>query len=285
MGRLAEFTARKTRAAEAARLFPLRTIIDSSFLHPTVQAGNAWTKRLFDGPFHLWRVPSGSLPAVSLVFIQSRDGNTGASEPGELGGGDTDRHLIYEGLSRVAADAVLAGTKTVSGEDVFFSVWHPELVALRKSYGLPRHPAQIVLARTGHVDVDSSLVFNIPESRVFVLATADACERLAPLLATRSWVTLIGYEDDVIPALQHLREKHGIRRISVVGGRTVATALLDAGVVQDLYLTTTEKEGGEPGTPLYIGSKPPVFDPVVRKRATEPEAPFLFEHLGVYQSP
>jgi len=284
VGGLAEFSARKTRAAETARLFPLRTIIDSSFLHPTVPAGNAWTKRFFDGPFHLWRVPSGSLPALSLVFIQSRDRNTGASEPADLGGGDTDRHLIYEGLSRVAADAVLAGTKTVSGEDVFFSVWHPELVALRKSYGLPRHPAQIVFARTGRIDVDASLVFNVPEARVFVLATPEACERLAPLLETRPGITLIGYDDDVIPALQHLREKHGIRRISVVGGRTVASALLDAGVIQDLYLTTTEKEAGEPDTPLYIGSKPPAFDAVVRKRGTEPEAPFLFEHLGVYPS-
>jgi hypothetical protein len=133
VGRLAEFTARKTRAAETARLFPLRTIIDSSFLHPTVPAGNAWTRRLYDGPFHLWRVPSGSLPAVSLVFVQSRDKNTGASEPAELGGGDTDRHVIYEGLSRVAADAVLAGTTTVTGAEVFFSVWHPDFVALRKS--------------------------------------------------------------------------------------------------------------------------------------------------------
>jgi riboflavin biosynthesis pyrimidine reductase len=222
---------------------------------------------------------------VSLVFVQSRDKNTGASEPAELGGGDTDRHVIYEGLSRVAADAVLAGTTTVTGAEVFFSVWHPDFVALRKSYGLPRHPAQIVMTRTGSVDVDSSLLFNIPEARVFVLGTPEACERLAPSLESRSWVTLIGYEGDLIPALEHLRAKHGIRRISVVGGRTVATTLLDAGVVQDLYLTTTEKEAGEPGTPLYIGSRPPAFDAVVRKRGTDPEAPFLFEHLGVYPAP
>jgi riboflavin biosynthesis pyrimidine reductase len=96
-------------------------------------------------------------------------------------------------------------------------------------------------------------------------------------------VTLISYgEDGVVAALEHLRTEHGIRRISVVGGRTVATSLLDAGVVQDVYLTMTEKEAGEPGTPLYTGSKPPIFDAIVRKRSTDPEAPFLFEHLGVY---
>lgn len=286
MAHLAEFSARKTRAAEAARLFPLRTILDSSFLHATVQAGNSWSRRLYDGPFHLWRVPSGSLPAISLVFVQSRDKNTAAGDPAELGGGDTDRHLIYEGLSRVAADAVLAGSRTISAAEVYFSVWHPELVSLRKSYGLPRHPAQVVVTRSGRIDVASTLLFNVPEARVFVLGTPEACDRLAPAIEDRPWVTLISYgQDDVVPALEHLRSEHGIRRISVVGGRTIATALLDAGVVQDIYLTTTEKSAGEPGTPLYAGSKPPTFDAVVRKRGTDPEAPFLFEHLGVYQTP
>jgi hypothetical protein len=38
----------------------------------------------------------------------------------------TDKHLIYEGLSRAAADAVLAGAATVRAGDIVFSVWHPE---------------------------------------------------------------------------------------------------------------------------------------------------------------
>src|SRR3712207_8639295 len=53
-------------------------------------------------------------------------------------GGATDKHVIYEGLSRVAADAVLAGAGTVRGAQLIFSVWHPELVALRSGVGLPR---------------------------------------------------------------------------------------------------------------------------------------------------
>jgi riboflavin biosynthesis pyrimidine reductase len=118
---------------------------------------------------------------------------------------------------------------------------------------------------------------------VFVLGTSEACDRLAAAIGERPWVTLISYGDeDVISALEHLRSEHGIRRISVVGGRTVATALLDAGVIQDIYLTTTETSGGEPGTPFYGGSKPPALDAVVRKRSTDPDAPFLFEHFGVY---
>ena len=79
-----------------------------------------------------------------------------------LGGGETDKHLIYEGLSRVAADAVLAGAETIRGGDIVLSVWHPELVALRASLGLPRHPIQIVATLRG-LELDAACMFNVPE--------------------------------------------------------------------------------------------------------------------------
>ena len=70
-------------------------------------------------------MPPQDETALSLVFVQSNDGNTERRirNPSE---GPTDKHLIYEGLSRVAADAVLAGARTVHA-GAFFSVWHPEL--------------------------------------------------------------------------------------------------------------------------------------------------------------
>ena len=69
--------------------------------------GNAWSRLHYDGDFYLPALPR-DVPAVSLVFVQSRDGNTASPHPERLGGGAADTHLIYEGLSRVAADAVLA---------------------------------------------------------------------------------------------------------------------------------------------------------------------------------
>ena len=41
---------------------------------------NAWTRTVFDGPFYVSRPRDPQLPATSLVFVQSRDGNTGASQ-------------------------------------------------------------------------------------------------------------------------------------------------------------------------------------------------------------
>src|SRR5687767_7076940 len=146
------YVERKTRAAAAAHLPPYVTALASAGARAEA-IGNVWSIALFDGPFYLSPPRAADKPACSLVFVQSSDGNTVTRDPASLGGGDTDKHVVYEGLSRVAADGVLAGAETVRGGDVVFSVWHEQLVALRASLGRPRHPAQIV-ATLGGVDLD-----------------------------------------------------------------------------------------------------------------------------------
>jgi hypothetical protein len=54
-------------------------------------------------------------------------------------------------------------------------------------------------------------------------------------------------------------------------------ALIDAGLIQDLYLTTSAKDGGESGTPL--SPRPLNGDLVVRKRGTGPDEGVIFEQL------
>jgi riboflavin biosynthesis pyrimidine reductase len=276
-----EFAERKTREAEQAEIHPLVTIEESSVEPGLRSIGNDWTRRCYDGDFHLFSPPPVA-PAVSLVFVRSRDGNTGTRTPEDLGGGPTDKHLIYEGLSRVAADAVLAGAATAIGTHVFFSVWHPELVALRRQLGLPRHPAQIVVSQNGRLDVDGTWLFNVPDVPVFVVAGAACRDGCADSFVRRPWITVVPMEPDGLgAALARLRRDHGIQRISCVGGRSTASGLIDAGLVQDLCLTTTARSGGQQNTPFYAGRRTPSFDVIVRKRGTNSDEPILFEHLAV----
>ena len=63
-----------------------------------------------------------------------------------------------------------------------------------------------------------------------------------------------------------------------MGGAQTATALLQERLVTDVYLTTSPRAGGEPGTPFYQG--PPLdFERVVLKEGIGPEAGVRFEHL------
>jgi riboflavin biosynthesis pyrimidine reductase len=96
-------------------------------------------------------------------------------------------------------------------------------------------------------------------------------------LAERSWITpiVISARDTLVDAFEQVRAM-GIERISAVGGRVLAAELIDAGLVQDLYLTTSPITGGERGTPIY--PRPLELWPIVRKRGTLHEAGVVFEH-------
>ena len=256
----------------------LTTIEDRSSQWPVTPIGNEWSRDHYGGPFHVFDAPPDR-PAISLVFVQSRSGNTGASNPADLGGGPTDLHLIYEGLSRVAADGVLAGASSV-GHDVFFTINHPELIALRSQLGLPRHLAQMVLSKDGNVDL-SARVFSTPDVPVFLLAGDRCVARVCEEVARRPWITTIPTNGDLPATFARLRREHGIGRISAIGGRKTATSLVDEGLVQDLYLTTTAIEAGEPNTPWYVGKRPPRLETIVRKREVTDSSPLLFEHLAI----
>jgi 5-amino-6-(5-phosphoribosylamino)uracil reductase len=276
------FSARKVREAESAPLTSLLTVDDRSAAFDGLQIGNVWSQTYYDGLFHLSVRAAEDVPLVSLVFVQSQEGNTGADNPDDLGGGPVDKHLIYEGLSRVAADAVLAGAKTAEGEGTFFSVWHSELVALRCELGLPRHPAQIVITGTGCIDLDRSMLVRAPDVPVYVVSTPGGCERLAQVASHHPSIKLVPMQgEDLRAPLAYLRRERGIRRLSAIGGRTTASGLIDAGLVQDLCRTTTGRSAGEPDTPFYVGKHPPQMRLIVRKRGTDPAYPIVFEHLAV----
>lgn len=273
--RFAQYAERKQRDAVAAAISPFVTEADHR--RPDLRAiGNTWSRANFDGDFYL-SSPQPARPAASLVFVQSRDGNTGAANPSSLGGGEADKHLIYEGLSRAAADAVLAGAETIRGGNIVLSTWHPELVALRASLGLPRHPIQIVATLRG-MPLETGLLFNVPDVPVVVMTVPAVVAAMRDALAERPWVTPLPMRApaDVRAAFQDLR-RLGITTISCIGGRMLARQLLDAALIEDLYLTTAAKDGGEPGTPLYPG--PLDGNLVIRKRGTGADQGVVFEHL------
>lgn len=268
----------KTTAATRVRLHPLVTAFDvADGRLPSV--GNDWTRRLFDGNFYLSPLLEPTRPACGLVFVQSLDGNTGAQNPFTLGGGEVDKHVIYEGLSQVAADAVLAGADTIRGGDIVFATWHPELVRLRASLGKPRYPVQIVATLRG-MNLDRCLLFNVPEIPVVVLTVVEGHRNMERELAARPWVRAIVMEHpQALPAAFEQLRQQGIERVTAVGGRHLATQLIDAGLIQDLYLTTSPQPGGEPDTPLY--PRRLQGRTLVRKHGTGPELGVVFEHLAL----
>lgn len=275
--RFAALCARKSREADAAALTPVTTLEDNPSGLSLEALDDPWVTRAFDGPFR-YSPPPAARPAVHVVFVESRDGNTVTDDPDSLGGGADDHHLIYEGLSRVVADAVLAGSRTV-GEETFFSVWRAEMIALRQARGLPRHPAQVVLSRGCTFDPDRYVLFNVPDVPVYILTDAGGRRRIEPRIGDRPWVHVIDADgaDALARQMTALRQA-GVRHVSAVGGRTAATALVDAGLVQDVYLSHTSSAAGAPGTPWYKGRSLPRSKTILRKSWSTDAGPVTFTH-------
>jgi riboflavin biosynthesis pyrimidine reductase len=135
------------------------------------------------------------------------------------------------------------------------------------------------VSRRGSLNVDA-LLFNVPGLRVFLIAGDEGIARHESALRARPWVRLIRLNGDGLDlAFERLRCEEGIRRISVIGGRSTATQLVDAGVIQDIYLTTTSLKGGEPGTPWYSGAALPRLIAMTSKEWNESGSRVVFDHF------
>jgi riboflavin biosynthesis pyrimidine reductase len=157
-------------------------------------------------------------------------------------------------------------------------VWHPQIVALRESLALPRHPAQIVVSGRCRVDFTARL-FNVPEVPVFLIAGEECLSAHASALRARPWIRHVPLTgNDLWSVIHRLRIEEKIQRISAIGGRFTATRLVDAGLAGDIYLTTTSHEGGTPGTAWYSGSTSPRLRMITEKRWLERGSPVIFEH-------
>jgi riboflavin biosynthesis pyrimidine reductase len=289
--RFEEYARRREQEALAATLPPYETVVDQGRRRQgsgaqagssVTRIGSEWTETLFDGPFYQSvRAAGPNLPVVNLVFVRSREGNTIADTPQLLGGGHTDKHLIYEGLSRVDADAVLSGAITARSRSLVLSVWHPELVKLRLSLGKPRHPMQVIVTAAGDLHFDEGLMFQESDLRSCLIAPSSAVSQLRARSSRAPWVDIIdaGEPLSMRRSLEQLAER-GVHVVTAIGGRRTSQSLLDERTVADLYLTTSPTSAGQPDTPFYHGPELPL-DLVVEKRGTGPEEGVRFEHFQV----
>lgn len=276
--RLERYARKREAEAVAAELAGYSTVAEHPDDH-VAALHDAWTDRLFDGAFYQSHEPAQpGLPVVNLVFAESREGNTVADDPSQLGGGATDKHLIYEGLSRIDADAVLSGASTARSRTLVLSLWHPRLVALRLARGKPRHPRQVIVTASGELPLEDGLMFQEPSLAACLIAPTAAVPALQARLRDRPWVEVIdaGQPVSLASGLRQLRDR-GVRVVSAIGGRRTAQALLDERTIADLYLTTSPISAGEPGTPFYTGPALPLHL-VVEKAGRAGEDGVRFRH-------
>ena len=199
-------------------------------------------------------------PRVYSNFVLTLDGRaTIEGSSGPIGSERDTRMLV---ALRSKADAVLIGAGTMRAE----------------RYG--RVPAGCLMVLiSGRLDLpwDAGL-FTDGRGRVVVFTSSDA---EAP--ETTTPVEVIRHENavDLAEAVAHLRREHGIRSLLCEGGPHVHAQLLQAGLVDELFVTHAPKLAGGEGPGLVAGLPEAERELELEWLVSEPETDELFARYVV----
>jgi riboflavin biosynthesis pyrimidine reductase len=185
------------------------------------------------------RAPEGR-PFVFVNMVSTIDGRAQVS--GSTGGlGEAaDLEMLLE--LRALADAVLIGTGTLLVEGYARLVGSQERRAHREAAGLAGDPTAVLLSRSLAVPWDAGL-FAAADQPVLVYTSADA-EGDAP--ETAAPVEIVRLQDPSPAAMLADLRARGIAALLSEGGPTLNSALLGAGLVDELFLTIAPQVTGEP---------------------------------------
>jgi len=186
-------------------------------------------------------------PYVITNFAITLDGR--ATIQGRSGaiGSDADTQMLV-GL-RTKVDAVMIGAGTLRTERYGRIVPDPEKRARRERDGLPRDPLAVVVSGRLDIPWDAPL-FTDGGGRVLIFTVS---ETEPP--DTRTPVGVVRHQGRVglAAALTHLRTEHGVRALLCEGGPRLHGQLIEAGLVDELFVTHALKLAGGEGPGLATG--------------------------------
>jgi riboflavin biosynthesis pyrimidine reductase len=211
-------------------------------------------------------IPQGTAERPYLIanFVETIDGVVSFGLPGQEGGGaisgENEADHAVMGLLRAVADAVIfgAGSLRVEAGHVHTPAFiHPPLAGaydeLRARLGKDAHPPlSVVVTTSGRVDLAEAM-FHQPGLRVVLATTPGGAEHLSHAdLPAGTEVAIVGTDTSgagsggVSPRvlLELLGRRYGVRMALHEGGSHVFSAFLDAGCVDELFLTVAPQLAG-----------------------------------------
>jgi len=243
-----------------------RTTLALPPLEPLFQAAELPEFDLPAGLAETYGGPLGfSEPRLYANFVASLDGVVGI--PGEIQSNrmisaqsEADRFVM--GLLRACADGVLVGAGTMLGSPrTLWTAEHayppaaPLYGELRRSRGRPPRPTLVVLSGSGSVDPRHPAL----EEGALVLTSERAAARLRGRLPRATTILAVGADAPLDPAVAvDTLRRRGHELILSEGGPTTFGALVAAGLVDELFLTTS---------PLLAGRSPRSARPALVERA------------------
>jgi riboflavin-specific deaminase-like protein len=204
-------------------------------------------------------------PYVVTNFALTLDGK--ATVDGRAGpiGSRTDTEMLME--LRACVDAVMIGAGTMRVERYGRMVPSAERRERRERRGLAQDPLAVVVSATLDLPWDAGL-FTDGSGPVLIFTSS---EREVPETASPLRVVRDRDRVDLAAALGHLRREHGVLALLCEGGPRLHGELLEAGLVDELFVTQAPKVAGGIGPGLVEGAG---------ERVRELELAWLLEEDG-----
>lgn len=233
-------------------LAPLELLYEADGLPQT--ALPAELARLYDGDLGLAEA------CVYANFVATVDGVVAIPampRSNEFIAGNSDADRFVMGLLRAFADAVLIGAGVLRASprgtwrpDAIFRPAASEYAELRDRLGAPAAPEVAVLTGSGEIDVGHPLL----TSGALVLTSDAGAEHLDGRVSSASTVVALGpgplIAPDIVLSALHAR---GRRRILCEAGPHTFGRFLQAGAVDELFLTTSPLLVGDGGPGTRFG--------------------------------
>jgi len=172
-------------------------------------------------------------PQTTVILAMSADGKIadGQRSPARFGSAADQQHLERQVAE---ADGVLLGAGTLRAYGTTIRVTHPQLLQQRVTAGKPSQPVQIICSGSARIDPNLRF-FRQPVPRWLLTTEAGA----------QQWQAQPGFEkiicthEDGIDWKKALTSlgTFGLRRLAVLGGGKLVASLLEAGLIDELWLT------------------------------------------------
>ena len=191
--------------------------------------------------------PREDRPHVITNFVLTLDGR--ATIGGVSGPIGTRRDTAMLVGLRTRVDAVMIGAGTMREECYGRVMADPAKRERREADGLPHDPLMVLVS--GRLDLPwEAPLFTEGGGQVLIFTTSDDDPP-----ATETPVQLVRGEGmvDLTAALEHLRTEHGVRSLLCEGGPNLHAQLLQAGLVDELFVTHAPKLAGGEGPGLVAG--------------------------------
>jgi riboflavin biosynthesis pyrimidine reductase len=186
-----------------------------------------------------WLEAPEGRPLVAMNFVATVDGRATIGGVSGPIGSDTDTAMLA-GL-RARFDALMIGAGTMRAERYGRPSPSRERRERRERLGLAGEPLMVIVTGSLELPWDAPL-FADGGGRVLVFTSSDSepPETATPVRVVRHE----GGAVDLGAALRELREEHGVRALLSEGGPRIHAEMQAAGLVDELFLTTSPKLSG-----------------------------------------